>query len=59
MTEEILKMPENIYVCRNSWEIIWDPKTAKNVESCSAYIKGKCDVDNKKCELIRYQKQKL
>ena len=35
-----MRMPENIYVCRNSWEIIWDEEIAKDVENCSAYNKG-------------------
>ena len=54
-----MKMPKYIYVCRNSWEIILDEEIAKDVENCSAYIKGKCSVDDKKCKLIKYKKQKL
>jgi len=54
-----MRMPKYIYVCRNSWEIIYDEKIAKSAENCSAYNKGKCDVDDKKCKLIKYQKEKV
>ena len=57
-TTTMKKMPKYIYVCRNTYEIIQDEKMAKDVKNCSAYIKGKCGVDDKKCKLIKYQKEK-
>ena len=54
-----MRMSKYIYVCRNAYEIIWDEKIAKNVENCSAYNKGKCDIDDKKYKKIKFQKEKV
>ena len=31
---ETMRMPKYIYVCRNTYEIIWDEKMAKDVKNC-------------------------